>query len=368
MKRLKTYPRSAYPTRAPRVAKIVGARRTTPDQRGWGQLPTGPGADKKQRRKNVELAVVRPRDGRTFKPELMADLAPLGQLLMDIVTVIGAEAPEFFEWRGAQESADGGIGSFYFRDIRESDEASWHSWCVALDLMTGGSPRDFRWRSVIPPWVVELFERAGFGWGGRWGDGKKSKYDPHHFEYLFTPADVARDIENALRAAAEIAKRFGIALPARFLPAGQKPDPKPDDPDPRPPAEDDMPKITTPLVGHEAVIGDQKASTTVRSRPSPAKDAVTRSFPKGQTETWTVVGWVTGEHSSFGNSDQWLAHVTAEGAWEYTAKGNVQEVRPPAITERIAALEAAAGEDMKAMHGALTHLGSAKALLEERIR
>jgi hypothetical protein len=361
---LRQYPRSAYPPIAQRIRKAPA--RTRPSARGWGELAS---TSKAQAAKNVRVVVRRSRDGKTWEPRCLPPAAPLAQLLFDITDYLGANAKDpadRFEFRGAQER-QGGIGSYFMRDIRESDQPSWHSWNVAFDLMTKGSPRSFAWSSVIPPWMVELWEAAGFGWGGRWGNGKTSKYDPHHFEYRYRPGDISTDIENAKAAALRIARRLGVTLPTRFLPKGHVPDPEPA-PEPAPPPEDDMPAVTTPLVGHEALVGDPAASTTVRSRPSPKADAVVRSFAKGQTETWTVVGWVTGEHSAFGNSDQWLARVAEDGSWEYTAKGNVRQVLPPAAAGRIAALELAAAEDLRAMHGAKQHMTAAEALLSERLR
>jgi hypothetical protein len=207
--RLPTYARNAYQPRAARVASLVGAKRTTPDQRGWGQL-----ADRstEQARLNAKIVIVLPTGG-TFEPRVMRDLAPLAELLLNVTNELG-KASGFsliHKWH-----PDGGLGSFVMRDIRESTAPSWHSWNVAFDLMTRGSPRQFTWRSVIPPWMVDLWESAGWGWGGRWGDGKQHKYDPHHFEYLGRPQDVPADIQRALEAANRIARQLRVTLPVKY--------------------------------------------------------------------------------------------------------------------------------------------------------
>ena len=54
---------------------------------------------------------------------------------------------------------------------------------VTLDALGGaaGEPRDWRparARNLIPHAVVEIFERHGFIWGGKW-----FHYDTMHFEY-----------------------------------------------------------------------------------------------------------------------------------------------------------------------------------------
>lgn len=55
---------------------------------------------------------------------------------------------------------------------------SFHSWAMAFDV-------DINENKVgtdgnIPVWVIELFERWGFIWGGRW----KSYKDPMHFQFV----------------------------------------------------------------------------------------------------------------------------------------------------------------------------------------
>lgn len=89
--------------------------------------------------------------------------------------------------------------------------------------------------------------------------------------------------------------------------------------------EEDMPAITTNLTGQTAKINNPNGDVNVRDGVTP--DAkVTRQIPKGQSESWTVVGWVTGWNTA--GSDQWLARVNGT-TWEYVHKINVAEVAPP---------------------------------------
>ena len=79
-------------------------------------------------------------------------------------------------------------GTFLWRDIAGTSRLSPHSWGIAIDLnpklgsywrvkkMTGQGVQDIRNR--YPQEIVEIFERHGFIWGGKW-----SHFDLMHFEY-----------------------------------------------------------------------------------------------------------------------------------------------------------------------------------------
>ncbi len=83
-------------------------------------------------------------------------------------------------------------GGLALRNIAGTTRASAHAWGIAVDIDTrvsdywrwaGKSPK---WRSRIPPAIVEAFEAEGFIWGGRW-----FHFDTMHFEYrpeLLDPA------------------------------------------------------------------------------------------------------------------------------------------------------------------------------------
>jgi hypothetical protein len=87
--------------------------------------------------------------------------------------------------------------SFVFRDISATDTGSYHSWGLAFDLVPtsyGGKHVYWRWSRALdragwqsipvedrwsPPYAaIEIFERHGFVWGGKWG-----YFDMIHFEY-----------------------------------------------------------------------------------------------------------------------------------------------------------------------------------------
>jgi hypothetical protein len=80
------------------------------------------------------------------------------------------------------------VGGYFWRPIAGTSRLSLHSFGIAVDL--GGRFADywlwdakknagrFAWRNRIPLEIVEIFERHGFIWGGKW-----HHYDTMHFEY-----------------------------------------------------------------------------------------------------------------------------------------------------------------------------------------
>lgn len=81
-------------------------------------------------------------------------------------------------------------GTFNWRKIRGTDRLSSHSFGTAIDLNVKYSDywqwdcrctsedTDLRYRNRIPHLIVDIFEKHGFIWGGKW-----YHYDTMHFEY-----------------------------------------------------------------------------------------------------------------------------------------------------------------------------------------
>jgi D-alanyl-D-alanine carboxypeptidase len=80
-------------------------------------------------------------------------------------------------------------GGYNCRPIAGTSRRSMHSYGVAIDINTKFSAywrwdeerakdKKRKWRNSIPMEIVEVFERHGFIWGGRW-----DHYDTMHFEY-----------------------------------------------------------------------------------------------------------------------------------------------------------------------------------------
>lgn len=80
--------------------------------------------------------------------------------------------------------------SFYWRKVRGANRQSAHSYGIAIDINTAYSnywlwanPKssetdEIGYENQIPLEIVEVFEKYGFVWGGRW-----YHYDTMHFEY-----------------------------------------------------------------------------------------------------------------------------------------------------------------------------------------
>lgn len=81
-------------------------------------------------------------------------------------------------------------GSFYWRNVRGANRLSAHSYGMAIDIGVDNSdywlwknPKasetdKIQYHNRIPMEIVEVFEKYGFVWGGRW-----YHYDTMHFEY-----------------------------------------------------------------------------------------------------------------------------------------------------------------------------------------
>jgi D-alanyl-D-alanine carboxypeptidase len=74
-------------------------------------------------------------------------------------------------------------GTYNCRTVADTGQPSMHAWGAAIDINTAYGDywlghRDTGYRNRIPIEIVEIFERHGFIWGGKW-----SHYDTMHFEY-----------------------------------------------------------------------------------------------------------------------------------------------------------------------------------------
>lgn len=175
--RLERFPKSAYGPIAPR---LKGVRRTNANRRGWG--PGWPDCQTRKMKRFEANRIARP---------IRAEVAELITFLMKASNALG------YDIRHADEP-DGGCGTFVCRAIKNSDPqvASNHSWGLAIDQNTKSNPMSKTWRSTTPPKIVELWESAGWYWGGRY-PVPAWYYDNMHFEYMGRPEDVAQDLKNA---------------------------------------------------------------------------------------------------------------------------------------------------------------------------
>ena len=78
-------------------------------------------------------------------------------------------------------------GTYNCRTVADTGQPSMHAWGAAIDVSAAGADywlwarpaaSNSRQAARIPAEIVEIFERHGFIWGGKW-----SHYDAMHFEY-----------------------------------------------------------------------------------------------------------------------------------------------------------------------------------------
>jgi len=79
----------------------------------------------------------------------------------------------FLEKRGLDQFG----GSFAFRSVRGRKKYSMHAWGAAIDIDPWGNPLGAT-TGRMPLWVVEIFEKRGWLWGGHF----KGRKDPMHFQ------------------------------------------------------------------------------------------------------------------------------------------------------------------------------------------
>lgn len=80
--------------------------------------------------------------------------------------------------------------TYYWRKVRGADRLSAHSYGIAIDINTSfsdywlwaspgkGEMAEIKYKNRIPHEIVNVFERHGFIWGGRW-----YHFDTMHFEF-----------------------------------------------------------------------------------------------------------------------------------------------------------------------------------------
>jgi hypothetical protein len=73
-------------------------------------------------------------------------------------------------------------GTYNCRTVADTGEPSMHSWGAAIDI-NAAHAEYWLWPraasvNTLPPEIIDIFERHGFIWGGKW-----SHYDTMHFEY-----------------------------------------------------------------------------------------------------------------------------------------------------------------------------------------
>ncbi len=89
----------------------------------------------------------------------------------------------------------GQCGGYNCRPIGGTSSPSNHSWGLAVDLNWQRNPMRRPLTTDIPAWMVALWNRYGFAWGGHY----TSTPDAMHFEFMGTPAQADAMTALALR-------------------------------------------------------------------------------------------------------------------------------------------------------------------------
>jgi hypothetical protein len=119
-----------------------------------------------------------PDGGRTVTATRVNGVADKLQRVSDELDALGPEFQRYLRPLG---------GTYMCRNIALTNRASLHSYGVAVDINPAhgdywlnqrGRRADAPRPNRIPHEIVEVFERHGFVWGGRW-----HRYDTFHFEY-----------------------------------------------------------------------------------------------------------------------------------------------------------------------------------------
>jgi hypothetical protein len=103
------------------------------------------------------------------------------------LTNVSKELDEHPEWKKYLTNIG---GTFNWRNISGTNRLSAHSFGITIDINTSFSnywqwdcgckdeTKSLSYKNRIPMGIVEIFEKHGFIWGGRW-----KHYDTMHFEY-----------------------------------------------------------------------------------------------------------------------------------------------------------------------------------------
>jgi hypothetical protein len=149
----------------------------TAAQRGWGAgWPSCAGA------KAAGTAVVTAATSGT-RMSVHKRIARLVDLLIDQT-----------EHRGYR-LVSGQCGGYNCRPIGGTRSPSNHSWGLAVDLNWQRNPMRRPLTTDIPAWMVQLWNRYGFAWGGHYNGTP----DAMHFEFMGTPAQADAMTALALR-------------------------------------------------------------------------------------------------------------------------------------------------------------------------
>jgi hypothetical protein len=174
------YPKSAYGTYNPNSGKPANG-----NWNAWGGycypggVPSGlMGSTNYTNKTNGQKMVV----------QMRKELVPLWNLAFEICD----RKHNYTVWAN-KNGENWGPWGYANRAISGSNNPSGHSAALSVDMNAPYNGYSSTWQCDMPPAMVADLESLGLYWGGRY----TGKYDPMHYGYCWTPADVAGHITKA---------------------------------------------------------------------------------------------------------------------------------------------------------------------------
>lgn len=158
-----TYPRSAY-------KNLFSSSPSSAKSRGWGN-----GWPNCQTSK-MKTIVAEGGAGGDIRVTVRAEVAAMVRDLLEATDRLYNIKPS-------------STGAYNCRPIAGTRTASNHSWGLAIDINWNDNPQKRPLHSEIPPKVVEMWQKAGWYWGGFY---TRATPDAMHFEYSGKPSDVSK--------------------------------------------------------------------------------------------------------------------------------------------------------------------------------
>lgn len=127
-------------------------------------------------------------NGQTMKVQMRKELVPLWNLCFQI-----CDTKHNYPIWANKNGENWGPWGYANRAISGSNNPSGHSAALSVDMNAPYNGYSSTWQCDMPPAMVADLESLGLYWGGRY----TGKYDPMHYGYCWTPADVAGHVTKA---------------------------------------------------------------------------------------------------------------------------------------------------------------------------
>jgi hypothetical protein len=175
------YPKSAYGSNNPNAGRPANGNASA-----WGgyQWPNCPPSSLMGYTSYVSASA----DGQKMSVQLRTDLVPLWNLLFEI-----ADRKYHYPTWAKRNGENWGPWGMDCRAVSGTSTPSGHSMALSVDINAPYNGYSTTWQCDMPPEMVADFEACGLYWGGRY----TGKYDPMHYGYCYSPADVPRHIDKA---------------------------------------------------------------------------------------------------------------------------------------------------------------------------